>query len=150
MAARLGHINATLLISLLVPPIVIEARAPGPSGRSPSAQRQAAATRGGSTARLRLAGRGGVIPARRCCEGMQLRRHSRKRIRRQRWRIGLQCSRSCNAGSEWKIASAPRAVAPVPRGDVRFRRHQHTAYFHRAAVGSRKNQGSLSTKKQMN
>jgi hypothetical protein len=38
-------------------------------------QRQAAAaTRGGSTARLRLAGRGGVIPARRYCEGMQQRR----------------------------------------------------------------------------
>ena len=63
--------------TLLVPPVVIEARAPGPSGRSPSAWRQAAAaaaTRGGSTARLRLAGRGGVIPARRYCEGMQQRR----------------------------------------------------------------------------
>jgi hypothetical protein len=48
----------------------------GPSGRSPSAWRQAAAaaTRGGSTARLRLAGRGGVIAARRYCEGMQQRR----------------------------------------------------------------------------
>jgi hypothetical protein len=37
MAARLGQINATLHISLLVPPVVIVARAPGPSGRSPSA-----------------------------------------------------------------------------------------------------------------
>jgi hypothetical protein len=50
----------------------------GPSGRSPrrSAWRQAAAaaTRGGSTARLRMAGRGGVIAARRYCEGMQQRR----------------------------------------------------------------------------
>ena len=45
----------------------------GPSGRSPSAWQQAAAatTRGGGTARLRLAGRGGVIAARRYCEGMQ-------------------------------------------------------------------------------
>ena len=118
----------------------------GPSGRSPSAWRQAAAaaTRGGSTARLRLAGRGGVIPARRYCEGMQQRRDSCRR-----WRVRVQCRRRCNAGSEWKIASAPRAAAPVPRGDVCFRRHQQTACLHKAA-GSRINQGSLLTKKQMN
>ena len=117
----------------------------GPSGRSPSAWRQAAAaTRGGGTARLRLAGRGGVIPARRYCEGMQQRRPCCIG-----WRIRVQCSRRCNAGSERKIASAPRAAAPAPRGDVCFRRHQQTACFHRAA-GSRPYQGSPSTKKQMN
>jgi hypothetical protein len=119
----------------------------GPSGRSPSARRQAAAaaaTRGGGTARLRLAGRGGVIPARRYCEGMQQRRPCCFR-----WRIRVQSRRRCNAGSEWKIASAPRAAAPVSRGDVCFRRHQQTACFHKA-VGSRIHQGSALTKKQMN
>jgi hypothetical protein len=40
--------------------------------------------------------------------------------------------RRCNAGSEGKIASAPRAAAPVPRGDVCFRRHQHMAYLQMA------------------
>ena len=119
----------------------------GSSGRSPSAWRQAAAaaaTRGGSTARLRLAGRGGVIPARRYCEGMQQRRPCFVR-----WRIRVQFCRRCNAGSERKIASAPRAAAPAPRGDVCFRRHQQTACFHRAVV-SRENQGGELTKKQMN
>ena len=114
----------------------------GPSGRSPSAWRQAAtaATRGGSTARLRLAGRGGVIAARRYCEGMQQRR-------RRRIRVQFRCR--CNAGSERKIASAPRAAVPDPRGDVCFRRHQQAACFHKAA-GSRIHQGSPFTKKQMN
>jgi hypothetical protein len=120
----------------------------GPSGRSPrrSAWRQAAAaaTRGGSTARLRLAGRGGVTAARRYCEGMQQRRPCCCR-----WPIGVQFCRCCNAGSEWKIASAPRAAAPVPRGDVCFRRHQQTACFHKA-VASRIHQGSALTEKQMN
>ena len=118
----------------------------GPSGRSPSAWRQAAAaaaTRGGSTARLRLAGRGGVIPARRYCEGMQQRQPCFVG-----WRFGVEC-RPCNAGSERKIASAPRAAAPVPRGDVCFRRHQHTACF-QTTVESRNSQGSAFTKKQMN
>ena len=145
MAARLGQINATLHISLLVPPVVIVARAPRPSGRSPSAQRQAAAaTRGGSTARLRLAGRGGVIPGRRYCEGMQQRRSCRGR-----WPIRVQFCRLCNAGSEWNIASAPRAAAPAPRGDVCFRRHQHTACLHYTPV-NRAHQGSGLTEKQIN
>ena len=75
-------------------------------------------------ARLRLAGRGGVIPARRYCEGMQQRRPCCRR-----WRIRVQCSRRCNAGSEWKIASVPRAAAPVPRGDVCFPLEQQVVGF---------------------
>jgi len=115
----------------------------GPSGRSPSAWRQAAAaaTRGGSTARLRLAGRGGVIAARRHCEGMQQRRRCLNR-----WRMRVQFCLRCNAGSEWKIARAPRAAAPAPRGDVCFRRHQQAACL-QMAVGSREYQGGPLTKK---
>ena len=95
-------------------------------------------------ARLRLAGRGGVIAGRRYCAGMQQRRPCRSR-----WRVWVQFCHRCNAGSEWRIASAPRAAAPVPRGDVCFRRHQRTAYL-RMAFASREHQGSHLTEKQIN
>ncbi len=106
-------------------------------------QRQAAAaTRGGSAFTVGGAGR----------------RHSgapilRRYATRSAWLLSMAnlsaVQPSLQPGSEWNIASAPRAAAPVPRGDVCFRRHQHTACLRKAPVSSQY-QGSVLTEKQIN